>query len=144
VLDEPGYRDLVVPGIEGTVKLRSIEAMTPSGVEPALTFRLERDNALVGQDDLALGDTVVVADYEVTLEQYGYWQSIVLVRQHGVEAVMLGTLLVMLGSITFYLFPHVRLFVLADADGHRVIVGGSRLARSAMKDRIDSILKECA
>lgn len=143
ILGAPAYRDLEIPGIPGQVRIRSIENETSAGAVPEVTVRLEQDGVVTGQGTLPSASSVRISDYDVTLEGYSYWQTIVLVRQYGAEPLMLGTLIVMLSSLVLYLLPPVTIYVLADGGDHRLLVSGSRLAKAAYRLEVESLLKEC-
>ncbi|MDO8881002.1 MAG: cytochrome c biogenesis protein ResB [Coriobacteriia bacterium] len=143
ILGMPAYRDLEIPGIPGEVRIRSIETETSTGIVPEVTVRVEEDGIAKGQGTLPPAGMVTVAGYDMTLEGYGYWQTIVLVRQHGAEALIAGTFIIMISSLALYFLPSATVYVVADADGHRLILAGSRLARAAFKPDVEALLKEC-
>lgn len=144
LIGTPAYRDLEVPGIPGTVRIRSIETNTPQGVVPVVVLRIEDAGTVLGQAELAEGSAVRIADYEVTLERQTYWQMVVLARQYGDEALMFGTLLVVLSSMSLYLMPAAAIYILADGEQQRLVMSGSRLARTVLKPEIEELLRECS
>ena len=144
VIGAPGYRDIEIAGIPGEVRFRSIETQGHDGAVPRITIRLEEGGTVCAEEELVLGQPVDLAGYTATLDRYDYWQTVYYTQQQGAGMVIVGTVLVGLGSLAFYLIPYARIYILADGDTHRLIVSASKLARSAISPRVRAIIEECA
>ncbi|MDO8848070.1 MAG: hypothetical protein Q7W51_06765 [Coriobacteriia bacterium] len=137
-LGEAGYRDLDLGQSPYDVRLKAIENVSAEGaVQPTLVLRLEEDGEVAAQEELSLLTTATVGPYAVSLLSADEtWQEIFVVRQTGVGTLMVGIVLVVVGSVALYLFPPADVWVVKDGDVDRLVVRAGKLGQTGVADQI--------